>query len=151
VCKMLGLSVGEICLGFDLDTGNVDDILKRIGQRLLVICENHDRTAGLCKDCGRRHAVLLSAGCTNCNYGIGGGVFIAFATTTPLLSFLLNHDINPISPDAADRHQLNRIHEDYGEDVLGRDPLTARFTTTVDGDEFSLTIDDELNVIGTSH
>jgi hypothetical protein len=37
---MLGLSVGEICLGVDLDTGNVDDILKRIGQRLLVIRED---------------------------------------------------------------------------------------------------------------
>jgi hypothetical protein len=115
------------------------------------VCESHGGTDSLCDDCGRRQAVLLSADCTNCNYGIGGGIFIAFATTTPLLAFLLKHDINPISPDAADRHRMNRIHEDYSENVLERDPLKARFTATVDGDEFSLTIDEELNVIDTSH
>lgn len=115
------------------------------------VCEDHDRTDGLCEGCGRRHAVFLSADCTNCNYGIGGGIFLAFATITPLLSFLLDHGINPISPDTADRHEMNRVHEDYSEDVLDIDPLTARFTTTVDGDEFSLTTDEELNVIDVSY
>mgnify|MGYP000141506459 CR=1 FL=1 len=92
-----------------------------------------------------------TAECTNCKYEAGGGTFVSTVTMTPLLSFLLDHGINPISPDTADRHEMNRVHEEYSEEILNTDPLTVRFTTTVDGDEFSLTTDEELNVIDVSY
>jgi DNA-binding transcriptional ArsR family regulator len=111
------------------------------------VCAEHDKADGICNDCGRRHAVFVSADCTNCNYGIGGGIFLPFATMTPLLSFLLEHGINPIAPGAEHRHELNRIHEDYTEDVVEIDPLRVRFTTTIDGDEFSITTDEELDLL----
>lgn len=111
------------------------------------ICEDHGTADGLCDACGRRHGIHVSAGCTNCNYRIGGGIFVAFGTMTPLLCFLLDHGINPIAPGPDDRHTVNRVHEDYTEEVLDTEPLELRFTTTVDEDEFVLTTDGDLNVI----
>ncbi|MCD2201441.1 hypothetical protein LPA44_16355 [Halobacterium sp. KA-4] len=115
------------------------------------ICEDHNSTEGICGSCGRRYAVFLTSNCTNCNYKIGGGLFLAFCTITPLLSFLLEHDINPISPDVTDIHKLNRVHEDYTEDILTINPLKVRLTTTIEGDEFALTVDEDLEISDVSY
>lgn len=116
-------------------------------EHTVEVCGDHEAIDSLCEECGRRRAVFLSSDCTNCNYGIGGSIFIAFSTMLQFLDFLLDHGINPISPDAEDRYKINRVHEDYTEEILDTDPLKVRFTTTMDGDEFILTTDEDLNAI----
>lgn len=111
------------------------------------ICEEHGTGDGLCDRCGRRRAVHISANCTNCHYRVGGGIFVAFGTATPLLSFLVDRGINPVEPGPDDRYQLNRVHEAYTEELLRTEPLELRVRTAVDGDEFVLTTDEELNLV----
>lgn len=110
------------------------------------LCSEHDLTGELCANCGRRHALFVLCNCQNCNYEIGGGAFLSFGTLTPLLSFLFEHGLNPISPAPKDIHRMNRVHEDYTEEVRDTDPPTVRLTIDVDGDEFGLTVDEDLTI-----
>jgi DNA-binding transcriptional ArsR family regulator len=111
------------------------------------VCEDHDATDGLCERCDNRRAIGVSADCTNCNYGHWGGAMLRLGAETALLSFLLEHGINPVAPTAAGRERVDRVHQDYGEELLGTDPFEARFTFRIGDDELAVTVDDELRVV----
>lgn len=110
------------------------------------VCTDHV-DEGLCPNCDRRMAVYLNAECTNCNHGFGGGPAIALATDATLLRFLLDHDLNPITPDSTGRMRINRVHEAYTEEMVAEDPLRVRYAFAVDGDELSITVDESFDVI----
>ena len=69
-------------------------------------------------------------------------------TDVHLLTFLLEHGINPLSSTGSTAFTAALLG--YDEELLSLEPLQARFTFDVDEDELSITVDDELNVVDVS-
>jgi len=111
----------------------------------VTTCEDHDDAEGLCEQCDRRHAVYVTVRCTNCNFDIGGGIMLAVGADTDLLAFLTDHGINPVAPDST--AAINRVHEDYREELLATDPLEARFTFALDDEALVMAVDGNLAVL----
>ncbi|MFB6191755.1 MAG: helix-turn-helix domain-containing protein [Haloarculaceae archaeon] len=117
-------------------------------ERTPTVCEDHDAGEGLCEECGDLYAVGLHAACTNCVFETGGEFSVALTAETELLDLLTDHGLNPVAPAPASR--VNEVHSDYGEEVLSTDPFRARFTFELEGDELTVTVDDELRVVETA-
>jgi len=112
------------------------------------VCETHDASGGLCPECDRHNAVTVGVECTNCILKTGGAAVLALLSNTELLSFVTDHDYNPIAPE--DIGPVNEAHQDYEEKVLSTDPFEARFTVSVNGDSLALTVDEDLEVVETA-
>jgi len=104
----------------------------------ISLCEDHDAADGACEACGDRYAAGVGVECTNCVFESGGVFVIVLLDHPALLSFLLDHDINPVSPESIRRNDA--VHGDYEEEILATDPFEARFTFEVDGDTLALTV-----------
>lgn len=113
----------------------------------LSVCETHDATDGPCSSCGTTYAVRLVAACRNCIYSAGCAAAWGVVSTTELLTFLFEHDLNPIAPGAA--RQLDAVINGYEEQVRGTDPFRAKFSFSIDGDRLTLTVDETLTVVDT--
>jgi hypothetical protein len=107
------------------------------------VCEDHDASEGLCKECDYRHSVQIDRVCENCPYVGEGAAVIAIAANTDLLAFQTVHGLNPVNPTM----DFYRTMLDYDEEIVSMNPFEARFTWTIDGDAITLTIDDEPAVI----
>jgi hypothetical protein len=111
------------------------------------VCDDHDHEAGLCEDCGHRHAVRHTASCTNCIFSQAGAAVLALLSNTDLLSFLTDHGVNPVAPTAESAPQFTEVVMDYEETVVDTAPLDARLTFTLDGGRLTLTVDEDLSVV----
>jgi hypothetical protein len=108
-------------------------------------CPDHE-SDGVCSNCRSRFAVLLKASCPNCRYGLGCGAGLGLLSTPELLSFMLDHGLDPFSPRSVPR--LDRFLNEYDEAVHSTDPLRATLTFAADGDELALTIDGNGDIVG---
>jgi len=111
------------------------------------VCEDHDADGGICGRCDSRHAVEFQATCTNCINDLRGPFVLGLVANTDLLSFLLDHDLDPIAPSGDGIYEVDRIHMGYEEEVVSTDPFEARFTFGADGETLTLTVDDDLSVV----
>lgn len=111
----------------------------------VTVCEDHDTNNGVCDRCNRYHQVRCDSVCTNCIYSFGGAFALQFGTDPDFLSFQIDHDLNPISPEQVSTFMTMTL--DYEEEVSSMEPFEARFTFTLDEEALSLTVDDNLNVI----
>ena len=114
-------------------------------ERTVSVCEDHAADETLCEACQSRYATGVGFECTNCIYKGGGGGGLALLTDDAFVEFLVDHGYNPIAVDSTSA--VNRVHQNYEEDVLSTDPLRVEFTFRLDGDALSLTVDENLNVI----
>lgn len=112
------------------------------------VCEAHDYAAEYCDECSSRHAVQVGFHCSNCFYSRGGAAGLVLVTDSHLLTFLLEHGINPLSSTGSTTFTAALLG--YDEELLSIEPLQARFTFGVDEDELSITVDGELNVVDAS-
>jgi len=124
-------------------------VCTRCGARLdrsVTVCEQHDvEGPGLCEGCDCRHAVHLHSTCTNCIHEeVTPFALGRLVATTPLLTFLATHGVNPVAP--TDLSRFYRTLLDYEEEVESTDPFEARFTFTLDGDTLTLSVGPELTV-----
>lgn len=106
-------------------------------------CEDHDATDGVCDECDRLFAVAIHSECTNCPFELGGSAVGYLHTCSDLLSFLFDHGFDPLSSGFPSTLQV----ASFEEELLGTDPVEARFTFTIDGDVLALTVDENLTVI----
>jgi hypothetical protein len=111
------------------------------------VCESHDPGDGLCDRCDSRHAVEFRAACTNCINDLRGPFVLALVADPHLLSFLIDHGLDPIAPSREGIGEIDRIHMNYTEEVRSVDPFDARFTFTANGETLTLTVDDDLSVV----
>jgi hypothetical protein len=109
------------------------------------VCEDHDAEDGPCPVCRTNFAVRLTAACTNCIYSTGCAAAWGTLPSPELLTFLFDHDINPLAPVSA--HRLDTVLNEYDETVRSQDPLRAEFEFTVDDDSLQLTVDRNLGVL----
>lgn len=108
----------------------------------LSVCETHDVTEGVCPDCGRPYASHLYSYCTNCIFDTEGSFAADIAlANTEMLAFLTAHDVNPVTDP------WGPVMEDADEEILSLEPLEVRFAFTLDGDRFSVTVNDALDII----
>ena len=114
-------------------------------ERTVSVCEDHAAGETLCGECQSRYATKVGFECTNCIYEGGGAGGIALVTDDALVEFLVDHGYNPVAADSTS--PVNRVHQNYEEDVRSTDPLRVEFTFHVDGDSLSLTADENLDVI----
>lgn len=110
------------------------------------VCRDHDASDGLCETCGRRYAVGIQLECTNCIYDEGAAAAVGLTGSTPVLAFLLEHDVNPIHPTPDLLPTATQAINDYREEILATDPLRARFTFTIGDDDLTVTVDENLAV-----
>ncbi len=110
------------------------------------LCEDHDADEGLCGTCDGRYALTARVTCTNCILETGGEPVVGLVAETELLALLTGHGLNPVSPVSV--HRVEAIHGDYEETVLSREPLRVRYTFAVGNERVSLTVDDDLSVVG---
>jgi len=108
----------------------------------LTACPEHGRP---CSNCESQFAVLLEASCTNCLYDIGAAAAWAVLAEPALLTFLFDHGLDPFSPRSVNR--LDRLLNEYDEAVLSTDPVRAALTFSIDGDELTLRVDGNGEVV----
>lgn len=109
------------------------------------VCEDHDVASGFCDRCGNRRAVRARFDCTNCPHEQTGALVLALVADIDVLSFLVDHGINPVSPSAQGAYYAALM--EYDEELRSVDPFEARVTLTVDGDALALVVDDDLRVV----
>jgi len=105
-------------------------------------CEAHDATDGRCDQCGQRFGARFAATCTNCIFDVEAPIAPHLAVHTDLMAFMIEHDIDPVSPEAFDFP-----YAAVEETILSTDPFEARFTFTADDDTLTLTVDGDLSVV----
>jgi DNA-binding transcriptional ArsR family regulator len=103
------------------------------------VCEDHDATDGRCQGCNQRFGVSLHVSCTNCIFE-QKSIFTSRLLAHPdVMAFMLDHGIDPISPDA--------FHLTAEETIHSTDPFEGSFTFSADADAITLTVNDSLSVI----
>ena len=107
------------------------------------LCEDHDAKDGLCEQCDRRYGVTFQSDCTNCIFSMNAMFAVYLLGHVDLRAFLLEHGFDPFAPTPDQYAALFP----YEEEVRRTDPFEARFTFTVDGDQLTLVVDHDLNVV----
>lgn len=124
------------------------DLCPRCTARLdpsVKVCRTHDAGQGVCESCGNLQAIMFDTTCTNCTYSKRGLFSYRLFSTHPMLDFLTDHGLNPVSPSFPE--EFWGYVTPYEEEVISVEPFEARFTFTIDHDALTLTVDDDLNVI----
>ena len=110
----------------------------------LDACSDHAGD-GVCSNCRSRFAVLLTASCPNCPFKLGGAAALGLLSAPELLSFMLDHGLDPFSAGSVLR--LDRFLNGYDEEVLSREPLRVVLTFSADGDTISLRVDETGEIV----
>lgn len=111
-------------------------------ERTVSVCEDHDSSNGLCDACGWRDQVTVESDCTNCPHVVNNPIMHTFLSNTELLAFVTAHGHNPITPSP----ELVSLMLDYKLELGSAEPFSARVTFAIEGDELTLTVDDDLNI-----
>lgn len=112
--------------------------------RRLTACDNHQSGDELCDACGRRRPELWTAECPNCPLEVSGSLPSAVHGYPPVINFITAHDFNPVVPT---EEQWVAMGEAFEVDIPSLEPLRARITYSLEGDELRLSVDDELNTV----
>ena len=118
-------------------------------ERTVSVCTAHEYGGGVCESCHHRYAITASFHCTNCVFSTGGSGGLAVIGHPAMFAFLSDQGFDPIQP--ADTGVVEAIHQGYTEEILGTDPLDARFTFEADSSTLILRVDEELNVTAVDH
>jgi hypothetical protein len=113
----------------------------------LDACADHEDD-GICSNCRSSFAVVFQASCTNCPYHVGSAAGFGLLSSPALLGFMLEHDIDPLSPRSVGR--LDRFFSDYDESISSTDPLRVVLTFSLDGDELTLRLDENGDIVDAS-
>lgn len=105
-----------------------------------TVCSEHDSTTGLCRACGNRHAVQLRSTCTNCIFDQEGAFVLKLMATPELLAFVTSNGFDPV----LDHWEFGW---QYDEEVVLMEPFEAQFTFTLGDESFTVTVDEELEVV----
>ncbi|GAB7009555.1 DUF7351 domain-containing protein [Halorubrum trueperi] len=113
----------------------------------LDACSDHEDD-GICSNCRSSFAVVLTASCTNCLYHVGSAAALGLLSSPALLGFMLDHDVDPLSPRSVCR--LDRFFSGYDETIRSLDPLRVVLTLSLDGDELTLHVDENGDLVDVS-
>lgn len=108
------------------------------------VCEDHRRTENPCSVCETNFAVRLVATCTNCIYSAGSGAAFGILDEPALLTFLFDHDLNPLAPESV--HKLDEVLNEYDEEIHSVDPLRAELRFTIEDETLPITVNEKLQV-----
>lgn len=106
------------------------------------VCPTHDSDDGRCEECGKRMGAMFSATCTNCTFQLDAPMVVRLTVNTDLLVFMVEHGIDPMSPEGFDFPYAS-----VEETIVSTDPIKVRFTYAVDGEELVITVDGTLSIV----
>lgn len=109
-------------------------------EHTIRVCEDHDRSAGLCPDCDRRHAVQIYTTCSNCFHQADGMAINRLIGSPELRAFVAEHGLDPIAEGV-------KWGWDYTEEVVSTEPFEGRFTFTIGDEALTLTVDEDLDTV----
>lgn len=66
----------------------------------LTACPGHDASDGRCEGCGHRFGAMFQAECSNCPFEMQAPMVTYLAGQPELLEFMMDHGIDPLSPEA---------------------------------------------------
>lgn len=112
-------------------------------QHTLHVCKCHDAGEGLCDQCGQRFAATASAMCADCIFEMEAPVAGHISIHPDVMAFMIDHGIDPVASEGILPFAA------VAEEVCSRQPFEARYTFTADGEQFTLTVDEDLAVIDT--
>lgn len=115
-------------------------------EQSVQVCDTHDRSDALCEDCGRRYAAIIDNQCTNCTFRYQGTTELVLLDDMVFLQYLIDHDVNPISPSP---ERYLALEMGFEESILSTDPFRARLAFTLDEETLKLTVDQDLTVVDT--
>ena len=107
-------------------------------EHTVSVCENHDPSQDHCDECDHRFGVHVHIACSNCIFEQTSIVTARLLSNRDVMTFMLNHGIDPISPDA--------FHLTAKETIHSTDPLEVSFTFTADSDTLTVTVGQDLSV-----
>jgi hypothetical protein len=113
-------------------------------ERTVQVCEPHDASDGLCDQCGLRLAATASAACTDCIFEMEAPVAGHVSIHPETMAFMIDHGIDPVAPEGFLPFAA------VEEEVCSRQPFRAQYTFTADNETLTLTVDDDLAVVGTT-
>lgn len=106
------------------------------------VCADHVSGDGRCDRCGKRMGAMFSASCTNCSFDMDAPMVVRLTVNTGLLVFMVEHGIDPMSPEGFD-FPYSRVEET----IVSTDPIEVRFSYAVDGEELVITVDGSLSIV----
>lgn len=115
----------------------------------LEVCEDHDPGADdICEHCGREREILALLQCTVCKYSTGGTPGALVTQHPAVISFYYDHGVElQYGMDFRKVKRLLDLGESHEERVVSNDPLRIQVTVEYEGDELSLELDDQLQVL----
>lgn len=108
--------------------------------RAVRICEDHDTSGDTCDRCGSRFVVKIDITCSNCTYDARTSAVILALPVPEVLVFVGEQGLNTTSRGI-------EWGWEFEEEVVSTEPFEGRFTFSIDGDEITLTVNDDLEVV----
>jgi DNA-binding transcriptional ArsR family regulator len=108
----------------------------------LTVCEDHDDGGDVCEACHTRLGVSVRSRCTNCTHAKGGTLVLHLLADPTFRSVFDSRGVDVISTPFDEMSAF--VVDD--QEVTGTDPFRARITYSLDGEEITLTVDDDLTV-----
>lgn len=109
------------------------------------VCPDHDETAGVCGRCGLRYGVLATFRCDVCRLRARFTPLVVPLSSVPALAFFHDHGHDLTD----DPWATYRLLVPDSESVVRRDPLRYELRWAVDGERFTLTLDENLETVST--
>ena len=106
----------------------------------ITVCEDHDRSEGLCGTCDNRHAIQVEQSCENCQFTRRGMAINILAAKLELRRFVAEQGIDPIVGGY-------KWGWDCDEQVHSVDPFRADFTFEVGAESITLHTGEDLVVL----
>lgn len=108
----------------------------------LVLCDDHDASAGVCAACGDRFASRVRYECRVCGTVECGTLWGRLTYAEPVFGFLYAHGINPLCPGVDDL----ALSRDLTEEVMTVDSPAVEYEFVVGEDTFRVRVDETLSV-----
>lgn len=115
----------------------------------MKVCEDHQiEENGVCHTCGRRNEVDAVYYCTVCKNHFVGPPSVVVAQHPAVIAFYYEHGIQyQYDPDIEVMNRLPALLWNHSQELVSTDPPRVTVTIRYDGDEISLTLDEEMRVV----
>lgn len=112
------------------------------------VCEDHERDeSGLCGACGTRFEVWSIYECRHCRYGRKSAMWFAALNHPAVIAFFNDHGLTETIPFRKLTWDNARFVRNIAETVVETDPYRFRVTIPVGGDQLTVDVDEQLEVL----
>jgi DNA-binding transcriptional ArsR family regulator len=141
--QVMSLKLGHLC-------PNCSGVI----ESTMEVCDDHVTTPGeVCDNCHNTAAVRIKWYCEVCKYAGGSSPAGVVIVHPAVISFYQAHGVRLgyESRDFESAKRLLALLRNHEQELISVDPVRVLVTVRLDGDELQLTLDDQMNVVETTH